>query len=270
MTIRKCITAGIILIWMSLSCSGVLVVLRDGTKIRGDEVSRDNKKIVLKTEAGEKSIEWRKMKISCFKLLNPDLYEELKRRRDDRIRKKEDAMQAKGLVKVGNKWIKKEEAEMLKYKWARMKVTVNEKKPSFKTHYKSGGSDYRNMSRECYLLATVEFEGLHRTNDYELTIKLQNHLKYRGASSSSISSDTRSGQKIEKKVTISGQSDYTGEFKTKAYEQSKTSYSSYHGRETHIYGYESDGHDLEIYLDGKLVYEDKKGSSPEYHIITRM
>ena len=178
MSLRNSIVAGIMVFWLSLSCSGVLVILRDGTRIKGDLISKDNTKIVLKTEAGEKSVEWRNMKISCFKLLNPELYEELKRKRDERIRKKDDAMRAKGLVKVGTKWIKKEEAEKLKYKWVRMKVTVNEKKPSFKTVYRSTGSDYRSMSRECYLLVTVEFEGLARTNNYELEVKCQNYLRY--------------------------------------------------------------------------------------------
>ena len=268
MTVRKSITAGIIIVWMALSCSGVLVILRDGTRIKGDVVSKDNTKIVLKTEAGEKSVEWRKMKTSCFKMLNPELYEELKRKLEARLKKKDDAMIAKGLVKIGKKWIKKEDAEKLKYKWARMKVTVNEKKPSFKTYSKSNYSDSRNMSRDCYLLVTVGFEGLTRTNTYVLEVKCQNHVVYRGGSSSS--SNMQEGQKIEKKVTISGKTEHSSEFKTKTYRQSKYTSRGYRKRYTSISGYESDGHDLEVYLDGKLVYEDKKGSSPEYHITNRM
>jgi hypothetical protein len=270
MSIKKSITAVIIVVWMALSCSGVLVILCDGTRIQGDVISKDKTKIVLKTKAGEKRVEWSKMKLSCFKILNPELYEELIQKRDARLSKKDDEMRAKGLVKAGTKWVKKEEAEKLKYKWTRMKVTINEKKPSFKTHYKSNSSDYRGMSRECYLQAIVEFEGLTKTNEYVLEVKIQNYLKYRGSGSRSSSSDNVEGQKIEKTLTISGKAKYTGVFKTKEYQQSKYSYKSFNGRDTDISGYESDGHDLEVYLDGKLVYEDKKGSSPEYHIITRM
>ena len=85
---------------MALSCSGVTVVMRDGSKMSGEVLSKDNTKIVLKTENGEQAIEWRRMTIDCFRQLHPDLYNELVRKREERIRKAEEAKRAAGLVKA--------------------------------------------------------------------------------------------------------------------------------------------------------------------------
>ena len=86
----------------------------------------------------------------------------------------------------------------------------------------------------------------------------------------SSSTSNKKTQELDESATIKDAVEFNAEYKTEEYLQYKYTARGYRQRYTDDWGYESDCFEIEIYVDGKLVYRRQKDKSPEYFIVTRM
>jgi len=216
------------------------------------------------------------LKNSSIKELNPELYERLKAEAIERKKKKEEEMKAEGLVKVGKQWVPKEEADEQTFSSIQLGVRTTEKAGSFQ---KQQATKIRKLhSQECHGLLVISLVGLDAKKSYTLKTTFSHHVKSEGDPSKR---ENMKAHKItdddeERECKIEDKEHFRIEYNTSPYFRYKETMKggwkivAEGGRKRRrTWGYGSDGWDISIWLDGKLVYEQKRGEKPTWHLVQR-
>ena len=265
------------IILLAGSCAGVTIYLRKGGTVSGELVAKDDTKLVLKTADGETTFPWKKLKNSSIKELHPELYERLKAEAIERKKKKEDEMKAEGLVKVGKQWVPKEEADEQVFSRIQLGVRTTEKAGSFK---KQRTTDIGKLhSQECHGLLVISFVGLDAKKSYTLKTTFSHHVKSEGDRSKrgNLKAHMMTDDNAERECKIENKRHFRIEYNTSPYYRYKETMKggwkiitdSGRKKKRRTWGYDSDGWDISIWLDGKLVYEQKRGEKPTWHLVQR-
>jgi len=255
-----------------LSSPAITVRLRDGTPLVGEVVAKDDTNLVLKTVTGTQTIAWRNVSPDTLKALHPDLYARLKAQAEQRARDKaeqerqrEDELRAQGMVKVDGKWLPKAEATVKLLRRVSIKVSTREtsKVTSSRTDFNTTYSRQKGTSLKCQGEITVELTGLDPKATHELAIKAVHYRR-------GVNADYSEPRPLVKTEPLTGNSEYTVVATTPEYDRTRTVYvSSYSGASRTETGYETEGYDISISLDGTLIYEQKKGQPVQVHHVEK-
>lgn len=272
MNVRRACAAVALCIVIACSSPAVTITLRTGQALTGEVTSITDEQVTVKTPGGTQTLAWRHLSNDSIKELNPDLYERLLAAARDRARQFEEEQTAKGLIKLGGKWLTSNQANRIIYRFVRLRVITTEKGPSWDTVWRSNVSAVREAERECWGIIDVTLEGAATTNSHTLRVEGSHYLSY---DSSAMSTSTRNLRSVtnsfDKEFQLSGQATYELQVETPKYTQRRYSYSAnvYSGRRRYTWGYESEGFDVNVWLDGRLVYQMTKGKTPEYHLVDK-
>ncbi len=199
----------------------------------------------------------------------------------------EETMVAEGKVLVGGKWLTQAEAQVQKLQRIILKISTREasKVTERDTAYSTTYSRRADTTMKCWGEIEVSLSGLDPKESYTLKVAA---TQYRhgsgyyvtssgGSSSSSGGSSSSSGgsttssspntkSTVDQEDPVTGSVEYKHVFKTTEYERTAIRrFSSYSGGSKTDYGEKSDGFDISIFIDGTLVYEQKKGESAKYY-----
>jgi hypothetical protein len=253
------------------SIYGVTIKLRDGKKVSGEVVEKDDEKLVLKTAGGEKTYSWRQLSSSSIKAVHPELYAELKQKAEQRKKEKEDDMRAKGMVKAGKKWVTAEEATKLKFRKIGLKVDTTETGGGFK---KAGSDSLRKMYvQERHGVITITLDGLDPKQKYTLKTKYTHYLKLTGDIPIGMREENREENEDEEEETIQGKRMYSVTYETEPYRRYKEKlksgirYSS--GGNSEIVGYKSDGWKISILLNDTEIFTQVQDGNREYKYVEK-
>lgn len=271
---RAMLFLGIVL--MAPCAFGVTVQLRNGATVAGSIVSTNDDTLVLSTATGERTFPWRELSNQSIQQIHPDLYARLKQQAIERAKAREQEMADKGLVKVGDKWVPKEEAMRLKYRHVRLRVARTERTGPAKEESSTESS--RTYIQDCHGVLTLEFEGLDSKTEYHVKTEFKHYTKLEDeADRRRVAPPSATVRPATREETIKGQSHHRVDYESDPYQKYKVKMKADWvmltdgGRRKRLSGgYESDGWDIKVWLDGNLVYEERKGDTPEFHIIEKL
>jgi hypothetical protein len=254
------------------SVYGVTIKLRNGKKVSGEVVEKDDEKLVLKTADGEKTYTWRQLSSSSIKAVHPELYAELKQKAEQRMKEKEEDMKAKGLVKVGKKWVTPEEAAKLKFRKISLQVDTTETGGGFK----KTGSDSLSKTyvQERHGVLKIMLDGLDPKQKYTLKTKYTLYLKVTGDMPIGTREELSDENEEEEEETIQGKRTYSVTYETKPYRRYKETlksgirYSSGGGK-SKIAGYKSDGWKISILLNDTEIFTQVQDGNREYKYVEK-
>lgn len=255
----------------TIGAYGVTIKLRNGTKVSGEVVEKDDEKLVLKTADGEKTYSWRQLSSNSIKAVHPQLYAELKQKAEERMKEKEKEMEAKGLVKVGKKWVTPAEAAKLKYGKIGLKINTTETGGGFKKADSDSISKTYIQERRGVLKITLD--GLDPKQKYTLKTKYTHFLKLTGDVPLSMRDDVSDENEKEEEETIQGKRTYSVTYETNPYRRYKETlksgirYSS--GGKSEIVGYKSDGWKISIMLNDAEIFTQAQDGNREYKIVEK-
>jgi len=251
-------------------CFPTTVYLRKGGTIKGEVISKDDEKFVIKTADGEKTIKWRSVKNQSIKEIYPELYDALKAKALEKKKKKSD----ENAKKVKN-------AE--KTDWSRVYIHVETNEKSGKYEKIDLNFDYDKMpswKRRLYKKITlyrkedhgkinIKINRLDPKKKYELKIVYSHYLDFDGDVSSGIK-PTLNEKNIVRKERLSGKSNYEIEVVSSPYFGYKEKLKggmrfNETGKKTMEYGDEAKGWDVSIWLNDELIYEHKKGKNEIFY-----
>jgi hypothetical protein len=254
-------------------CLGVTIQLRRGGTVTGTVLSKNDTNLVVLTASGEQTLTWPQLSNDSIKEIHPELYERLKQAAIERQQRADEEKRAQGLVQYQGKWIPQEEYDRKIYGRIRIKVATTEKSSSPEDIGETEG--HVTVQEKHWGVLRVELQGLDAQTNYVLKTVYTHHLEYdrddprRGNGAPTIDKN------VTKTAAIEGQRAFDVEYKTSEYtsQESKTK-KGWHftdgDRRTHTYAIESDDWDIEVYLNGKLVYREKKGGHPEFFLVGRL
>ena len=249
------------------SCFGVTIQLRKGGSVEGKIVSKGSEEFVLKTAEGEKTFKWRQVKSSCIKEVYPELYEKLKAEAIERKKKKEEEKKDSG---------KNSNIEEADFSKICIKITKTEKNGNFKKENTNKKKHIINFSKTNQGILEIKFQWLDKNQTYKLKTVFTHHLKYRKKFENSYNKSRPSDKDMGKIETIKNVSSFEKKYLSSPYHEYKIkARSGYHwsghgGKKKSTFGSKSDGWDIVIYLNDKLIYKEKKGKKPEYFIVNKL
>jgi len=253
-----------ILMLVASSCFAVTIQLRKGGIVKGDIVSKGREEVVLKTADGEKTIKWRQVKSSCIKEVYPELYEKLKAEAIERKKKKKEEETDTG---------KESAKENPDFSKIGIGITKTEKTGSFE---KESDTDYYKVySKLNQGILEIKLDWLKKDKTYKLKTVFTHYLQANNAYENNSFESKPSDVNAERIETISNKTRFENKYFTSPYrefkKQIKAGWKTVSGgkKETY-YGYKSDGWDISVYLNGKLIYKEEKGKKPEYFIVRKL
>ncbi len=125
-------------------------------------------------------------------------------------------------------------------------------------------------------LLKIKLEWLEKNKTYQLKIIYTHHLKQNAAFEKKSRTAKPSDKDREIKEKITNVSSFEKEHLTSSYngykKQCKHGYrfENKGSKQKVYYGFESDGWDIAIYLNDKLIYKEEKGKEPEYFIVKKL
>lgn len=234
-------------------CFATTVYLRKGGTVKGEVISKDDEKFVLKTEDGEeKTIKWRRVKNKTIKEIYPELYESLKE---------------KALAKKKGESAKKEN-DKLDFSRINLKVETNESAGSYKKH-NIKNKIYKISKKECIGKINVKIGNLDSDKKYTLKIVYSHYLQIKKTLDIDIKK-TPDDKNIVNEEILSGKNNYEIEIKTSPYYYYKVKPRAGYrvkkkGGSKMEFGDRGAGWDISIWLDNTLIYEEKKGKNPVFY-----
>ena len=241
----------------------VTVALRDGTRLTGAIVGRDTTNLVLKTDEGTQTVAWRSVTPATLMTLDADLYAALKAQAESRTHATNTMSRVlktpapKALTKEEEKaqWLAKislgiDAAEGCKVTDRNIQSTAFYQDRKNSSAMKATGTRF-----SCWAKIEVKVEGLAPTEQH--TFKLSATC-YRKSLATGIADakDT-----IEKEEALTGKDDYSFDYQSDPYEFFKA------GR--NMTGFQNDGFDIKVWLDGTLIYEQKRNARGEYYQVRK-
>ncbi len=245
-------------------CWSATVQLRNGKKLSGDVVAKDDDQVVLKTPAGVVTQAWRSCTPATIKALHPALYQRLVKEAQERKKQQEEEMAAKGLVNVGGKWIDKDEAIALKMAKVRLSVDASELGEPYEKTDQTRYEKY--YERNCRGVLIIKLDGLNITSEHSVKVVYTHYIRTTGTSTPG-SSKTDDGVTKTARVVKEGAKELR--YESQPYRQRKWKARYSLGYSGNMATSQSDGWDVSIWLDGVLIYEAKKDGKPEYHHVQK-
>ena len=244
-------------------CFPTTVYLRKGGTIKGEVISKDDEKFVIKTADGEETIKWRQLKNKSIEEIHPELYDALKAKVLEKKKKKEEKTT-----------VKNEED----FSSVELKVKTTELSGGFKR--KSHTSSARKFQKECYGIISISLSRLNPKKNYTVKTVYSHYLKAENKENMVLEKPTDE-KDIVKEKNMSGKSNYEIKYKTSPYYIYKLKAKSdcyikkvKKARGKYLtkieFGYKPNGWDISIWLDGKLIYKEEKEKDKNYLIVKKL
>jgi hypothetical protein len=253
-----------VILAIAVAGHGARIVLRNHAVLEGEVLERTDDYVVVQQADGVVTCGWRYMTTHSFKEVHPDLYHKLLTQAMERAEAEAEKMRAQGLVKVGDAWLSKEEAQAREFAAITMRVVERDDGTSFSLA--SSSSDGRTHMRSCWSEIHIALEGLDPSTRYVLKTEYSTYTRPYGTSASG--DGTRAGPFTET-TTISATQAFEIVYKSEAVTQSRFKFKGVEGTSVRHSrqksGKEPNGVDVSIWLNHTLVYEKKKDKPAVYH-----
>jgi len=217
----------------------------------------------------KKTFKWRQVKSSCIKKVYPELYEKLKAEAIERKKKKNEEKMKSG--KDGDT----EEPDFSKIS---IGITKTEKTGTFKKE--STTKAKKEYSKINQGILRIKLDWLKKNKTYNLKTVFTHHLKYRERRKNSYIETRPSDKDKEIIEIIKNVTSFEKNYLSMPYNEFKVqmksgwvSVNDNHGGRNlkkYTYGSKSDGWDISIYLNDKLIYKEEKGKEPQYFIVNKL
>ncbi len=248
------------------SCFAITIQLRKGGTASGEIVSKDEETLVLNTSDGEETFKWKQLKSKCIKEKFPEIYEKLKAAAIER-RKKKDEEKNSG---------KNGKTEAPDFSKICIGITTTEKSGTFKKENSDKKMKVNKFSKIIQGILKINFRWLDKNKTYMLKTIFTHHLKHRKKFEKSYNETRPSDKDLEKIEMIKNVTSFEKKYLSSPYHGYKIkARKGYHwpgegGKKKSIFGYESDGWDIAVFLDDKLIYKEEKGKEPKYFIVNKL
>ncbi len=252
-------------------CHAMTIKYRDGHALVCDVLAKDDTNLIVRTIKGVQTNTWRQLTSESFKAVHPELYQRLTQQVLERKKQQADEMKAKGMIQVGGKWVDKKTYE--KAQLARLRLAVNAAERA--GDYRKAPNQPRNYSRDIKMRTSVgelcvKVDGLNHATTNKLKVEVEHFIIWRDSRYTTFNSfgphQEPRNDKVIKSETFCGEISIARRYQTPTYEQFQYNW-RYDTQER--WGYESKGFSLNIWLNGELICEQKRGSKPVYHYVTK-
>ncbi len=255
--------AGTVLMW-----GAVTLTLRDGRSLVGDIVAMDDTNVMVRTAAGLQTNAWQRVTVASLKATHPQLYARLMATAKQRQEQHTKAMQAKGLINVGGRWVDQQAYQARARSFVRLKVAFSEDRG----HYVNAprvNQDKRVKSRACHAVCTITLDGLHASGTHML------RAVYSCVATDEGNERTVLDHAVQFKHVICGVTSFETNVHSRSYTQGEEiiRFKIKDNRGTHTKqqkrktGCSLRGWDVKIWLDDLLVYERACEGNERYYPI---
>lgn len=255
-----------------LSLCAVTVTLRGGRgTVEGALLETNDTHVVISTEEGKKEIAWPHVTRQTLIDLHPALYKELLEKAKARQAEKEAEMKEKGMVKVDGKWV--DEKKLLKR--IRLHVIYKEDKGSYEKDDRMSSNEVEYKSRNIVGECVIELKGLDRDMEYDVEVVYSHYVKYDSEFKSDFFTEFADGrtdaeEKVTKKIKDKLEDTLTIKSKEYQYVQAKVKEGKWvGGGRKREYGFESEGWDIKVTINGHEVYTRTKDGEEKYTIVQK-
>lgn len=250
------VLCGILLLCMAYYADAETTIeLRDGSRVTGTVVRKDDTHVTIRTEKGERTFAWRRLTPESFRDTHPTLYEQmLARARGDRGDTGSSASSS------DTQELSREDALHQKFRFVTLRVTPSEQPTAWRTIYRSTRGSYRERVRECNGVVRVVVDGLDINVSKKMRIDVTQHI----AEIAGVGRETRT---LNETRELTGNRRHEFEFTLGQYGQKRIDGQHANNRTE---GNESRGFDIKIWLDDVLVYEWENTKDEQFYYVRRM
>jgi hypothetical protein len=243
----------------ALTCSAVTIKFRDGRALVCDVLAKDDTNLVVRTVTGVQTNVWRELMPASFKAVHPELYQRLLAEIKARQQQQDEEMQAKGMIRVGGKWVNKEQYEAQAL--ARVKLNVFTTESIGKYTEVERQRTYSKTKRPKCGVLRIKLDSLDNTRDHTLRVKYTMYTQH--DSYKEVDKDTEKTETIRKEIT------HMTEIRTSPMDEYREKWRYATGLSDSDSKIDVDGWDIKIWLDDTLIYEQTRNGKPVYHHVTQ-